>query len=461
MQTKAERLYLSSPVWLQNVLVTAKGWELHRERFGRTNDNVLTEATERLFWSGQQVVDYVDRQVLGLLHDVRSHPYFGPLIGSSLGAGSGLEILRDIPILDKGLVRQDSRFSEWSEKFPIAGYASTTGTTGSPLRVPYTREARQRNFAFYERVLNIVGLSQLERHARLGGRILMRPDSLRPPFHRISLAQRALFLSSYHISRDSAKHYLTPLKKWKPGWVEGYPSSLYLLAAWLGRELRQIGTVRAVISTSATLGVDERGVIEDAWGAPVYDYYAAAEMCATIAQCRQKSYHLHTDFAWVELVKAPSVAEDEREIVCTSWGNPAFPLVRYGIGDVAQVAEQDCTCGLPFPVIGGVRGRRDDLVITPSGKIIGRLSPVAKGFPVVCVQYYQPDLHSLVVRVLPKPEWNRSWAARLQREVQLRVGSELAVRLDLERQPETGPGGKFRNVISEVKLADMLGHHGS
>ena len=36
----------------------------------------------------------------------------------------------------------------------------------------------------------------------------------------------------------------------------------------------------------------------------------------------------------------------------------------------------------PFPVLERVVGRKDDVIVTPDGRQIGRLSPGLKGFPV-------------------------------------------------------------------------------
>ena len=58
--------------------------------------------------------------------------------------------------------------------------------------------------------------------------------------------------------------------------------------------------------------------------------------------------------------------------------NPIMPLIRYRTGDLAVFADRECDCGRKMPVIEGLLGRSDDVVVTPDGRRVGRLDPIFK-----------------------------------------------------------------------------------
>ncbi|KMZ11399.1 putative CapK protein [Candidatus Burkholderia humilis] len=64
-----------------------------------------------------------------------------------------------------------------------------------------------------------------------------------------------LFLSSYHISNDTAASYVTTLAKFDPVLVQAYPSSIYAFVAWmLLHDVRWEGrSLQAIVTSSETL----------------------------------------------------------------------------------------------------------------------------------------------------------------------------------------------------------------
>lgn len=58
------------------------------------------------------------------------------------------------------------------------------------------------------------------------------------------------------------------------------------------------------------------------------------------------------------------------ELLVTQLNNLAFPFIRYRIGDVGSVGEEPCACGRHLPVLGNLRGRVCDYIVTPDGTLI-------------------------------------------------------------------------------------------
>lgn len=73
---------------------------------------------------------------------------------------------------------------------------------------------------------------------------------------------------------------------------------------------------------------------------------------------------MFTDNVILEILDAdghPARPGERGEIVLTSLTNYAMPFIRYKIGDYSHFVENGrCSCGLPFPIIGPIEGRKDD-----------------------------------------------------------------------------------------------------
>ena len=62
--------------------------------------------------------------------------------------------------------------------------------------------------------------------------------------------------------------------------------------------------------------------------------------------------------------------------MATGFFNPAMPLLRYDTGDLAVPLETPCPCGRALPAVREVQGRFDDLLVTPSGRVVQELDRV-------------------------------------------------------------------------------------
>ena len=87
-------------------------------------------------------------------------------------------------------------------------------------------------------------------------------DQRQPPFWRHNRRQNQLLLSSFHLSRANLPAYFEALTEFKPSVLDGYPSTLYILAKYLlsrGEKFQ----LRAAITSSETLYDFQRTAIEE------------------------------------------------------------------------------------------------------------------------------------------------------------------------------------------------------
>ncbi len=120
-----------------------------------------------------------------------------------------------------------------------------------------------------------------------------------------------------------------------------------------------------VLTTSETLYPFQRTLIEEVFGAEVFDYYGAAERVAFAIECgRHDGLHLLEGYGYVE------PATDGGGFLATGLTNRAMPLVRYRMEDATEVIDVPCGCGLTSRRLSPVTTKAEDVLVTPDGRFV-------------------------------------------------------------------------------------------
>jgi phenylacetate-coenzyme A ligase PaaK-like adenylate-forming protein len=104
-----------------------------------------------------------------------------------------------------------------------------------------------------------------------------------------------------------------------------------------------------------------------AWNRRVQDDYGAAECFFMASSCPKfGNLHVMNDLCILEVVDGnyntvPPGQYGEKVLV-TNLTNCIQPVIRYEIEDVAGYADRSCECGLPFPTLLSVQGRKSDFL---------------------------------------------------------------------------------------------------
>jgi phenylacetate-CoA ligase len=289
-----------------------------------------------------------------------------------------VEDLSKLPIISKSEIRQnmnDVISSDYSmESLRVL---STSGSTGQPLKVYISKEEDGFRKA-----------KHLRANLSCGHKFSNRWLTVTSPSHfsEVSGIQKRLrFYSPKFVSVfwDVDKQ-LSVIREFKPEVLDGYSSSLSLLA----REVRKKGVSginpRIIFGGAELIDDVSRNVIEEVFEAPFYDQYATIEFERMAWQCSERSgYHIDADSLIMQAVDAngTEVATGESgEMVCTSFFNFAMPLIRYKVGDFGVFSGEDCPCGRTLPMLKRIEGRSDSLLVLPSDRVLSpRTITVAMG----------------------------------------------------------------------------------
>ncbi|HVR10064.1 MAG TPA: hypothetical protein VMW75_18610 [Thermoanaerobaculia bacterium] len=271
---------------------------------------------------------------------------------------------------------------------------------------------------------------------------------------------RCAYLTFNADNQDSAR-IVSELRRRRILHLNGFSSSLYVLARYMLEHGIDNPGVIGVTATGDTLYPPYREAIETAFGVRVLDYYGAGgEALHLASQCLESGarYHLHPENALVEVLdgEGPAPPGEPGRVVVTQLDNAAMPLVRYEVGDVAVAAPADarCPCGRTLPLLERVEGRLADLVATPDGAYL-----VPHFFVVLFKNLHQVHRYQVVqdrpdalrFRLVAKPGADRPGIeAAVSRQLAAATRRTLRSEFEWVEEIPLAGAGKRRLVISRL-----------
>ncbi len=455
-----DKIYAISPTWLQNFGVSLYGLYWKQRRYGGDFKKYVAEFKGREAYSFDDWVAYQEARLRQLLLHAYQHvPYYHARFVDLNIDDHDLQVftaadLQKLPVLTKEIlrVRQGDFLSDDLREKP-ATY-KTSGTTGTPLAIRFTREGDHLAQAAYEaRVRNWTGVDYRMSRGMIGGRLVVPKANAKPPFWRYNIFERQLYMSAFHISPTNAPDYARALNHYQPDYLVGYASSHFFLARMLDEQGISMYQPQAVLTSSEKLTDEMRAMIQKVYRCEVYDAYSGVEVCCQASECEHHRMHISPDVGIIELLDEddqPVRPGVQGRIVATGLLNFAQPLIRYDTGDIAILSEKSCPCGRQMPVIEELVGRIEDTVITKDGRVTVRFHGIFIGLDNVKEgQVVQEDYDRFRVRLVVKPEFGDAEKKIIYDRFEQRLG-EIDLEFDFVDQIERTESGKFKAVISRV-----------
>ena len=279
----------------------------------------------------------------------------------------------------------------------------TSGTTGEPVAVGFTRRDHEANRAVGGEAFRIAGLladdtvAHCLNYALYAGGIADH------------MALEASGATVVPVGTGQSRRLLELIPRLGITAIFGtlsFPAYLAARAREAGVEPAELGLRHIVTAGEPGAGLAAvREEIEQSWGATVSDTFGMSDVWSTMGGDCGESDGLHltvSDHAVLELVDPESGASRELEdgatgeLVWTHLRREASPLLRYRSGDLATVWTSRCPCGRGEPRIR-IDGRRDDMLRVQAVNVypqaiaalldadprLGRYCVVAEGDPIV------------------------------------------------------------------------------
>jgi phenylacetate-CoA ligase len=246
------------------------------------------------------------------------------------------------------------------------------------------------------------------------------------------------------------------LEEQQPDYLLTYPSNLADLAGLAMARGTRLTRLREARTLGEVVTPELRALCRKAWNVAVVDAYSAQEVDYLGLQCPDhEHYHVPSEFVLVEVLdrRGRQCAPGQTGLVAaTPLHNFAMPLVRYMVGDYAEVGGR-CPCGRGLPVLARIMGRVRNMLRLASGESYWPLFG-AKTFseiaPVLQCQFVQKNFHLIEARLVSAERLTAEQEERLRGHVLARLPAGLQLAFKYVSEIPRSAGGKYEDFVSEV-----------
>lgn len=423
------------------------------------------EETERNQWKSPEEIHEIQwektKQIL--LHASRKVPYYRSLFQRT-GLDPQLtkrEEFSRIPLLTKEIIRdnEDAFFSEGTVKEKLV-LKQSSGSTGVPTKIYLDHDRAMHSWAYNLRHNRWAGLDWGCRVGSLWG----GPDH-QPPEAKLqgrSLREimidylagniREVYLNPFHHSEAEIDHFIRKLRVFRPQILLGYSNSLYFLAQYF-RDNRVKGIhPRGIICGGETLLPEARELLQQVFCCKVFLRYGTREADIIASECEEGRLHLNDDNLLIEVHGEPG--DSQGSVLMTDLNNRVMPLIRYDLGDIAELDSRKCPCGRGLSVLKSIQGRKSELFKTRDGRRISGLwfNKLARSIQSVRkYQLRQKDYEHFEVLLAVDSPPSQAEIDHFRQEIQGVFGESCVINIQyVDDIPKAG-SGKFHFLISDVE----------
>lgn len=445
-------IYDHSPIFIQNIFVSLKGYLNKRIRYGVEYYNYLEFLREfdKLKFAEKQKFQ-IEQLRKFLFFVVKNSAFYAKLYkGIEIEKIDSLESLKRLPTVDKEMLRDNITEITTHPDEPIVT-SHTGGTTGKSLEVTMTYSDYMRRMAMLDHFKERVGFIHLKmKRATFNGKHIVPPTQRKNVYWRYNRACKQMIYSSFHIIEDNLSYYVESLNRFRPQAIDGFFTSMCDVANYIERHhIPLTFTPVAIFPTSETLTAEGRALLERVFHCKVYDQYASSEGAPFVTEWPDRKLRMELASGVFEHV------EGTNEILVTSFTTHGTPLIRYRIGDTMEW-DTECFSDPISPIVHSIQGRRLDFLYTAEGAKInaGNVSNMLKYIPnaVIRAQFVQERIGEVVLLLeIDKQVYKPEYDELIRKEFIHKFGVSTNLFIKHVDSIPREKSGKFRMIKNSVQ----------
>jgi phenylacetate-CoA ligase len=239
-----------------------------------------------------------------------------------------------------------------------------------------------------------------------------------------------------------------------------------LFARFLRERGLAVHRPHSIVTSAEMLEADDRRLLEEVFGCPVFDRYGCREVSVIASECRAHAgLHVNAECLYVEVENpdgSRAAPGETGAILVTDLLNRAMPLIRYRIGDLGALAEGDCPCGRGLPRLAALHGRSTDFLVGSDGRLVSGVFlatyVVAHRPSLGQVQIRQDRTGAVLYRVRPGSDFDATADfAYLGAATRQHLGERAEAEFELVDALPAEPSGKFLFSRSTVTPGFLAG----
>ncbi len=277
--------------------------------------------------------------------------------------------LQNIPFTDKKDLQQHNRDFICVPKDKIIDYITTSGTTGDPVTFACSEKDLQR-LAYNEKIsFMCAGLRP--------GNVLQLMTTLDKRFMAglaYFLGIRELGAGIIRVGNGIPELQWDTINRIHPDSIMCVPSFILKLIQYAEEhniDFRN-SSVKRIIGIGESLRDQNFELnalgqkIKEKWDVELFATYSSTEMSTTFPECEYGcGGHHHPELIIVEIIgddDKPVAPGEVGEVVVTTLGIEAMPLLRFRTGDMASIHTEPCKCGRKSFRISPLVGRKNNMI---------------------------------------------------------------------------------------------------
>ncbi|MHC1631822.1 MAG: phenylacetate--CoA ligase family protein [Methanotrichaceae archaeon] len=248
----------------------------------------------------------------------------------------------------------------------IVRYHVSSGTTGKPTVVGYTKDDIEMWSDSLARALTSIGLGRGD-VIQVGYGYGLFTGGLGLHYGAEKIGATVLPTGTGNTKRQVM--LMQDLKSTAIACTPSYFMHIAEVAQRMGVSIRDDTKLKVGVFGAEPWSDETRKRIEDETGIKAYDIFGTSEMCGpTVTECQyQNGIHIWADQFLIEVINPETgeqLEDGERgELVITTLNKWAIPLIRYRIGDLTIINSKPCACGRTHPRLMRILGRTDDMIV--------------------------------------------------------------------------------------------------
>ena len=267
---------------------------------------------------------------------------------------------------------------------------SSSGTTGTPVIIPYTAKDVDDWAEMFKRCYEFAGITNRDRIQITPGYGLWTAG--------IGFQNGAEKLGAMVVPMGpgNTNKQIQMMMDMKSTVITATSSYALLLAEEIEkRGIKDKVHLKKGVIGSERWGKKIRDRISSELGIELYDIYGLTEIYGPgigISCKYDTGMHIWDDYVYLEIID-PKTGENVPdgefgEIVITTLVKEGAPLIRYRTHDISRIIPGQCPCGSQFPRIDIISGRSDDMIKIKGVNVFPKqIEEVLEGFPELSSEY--------------------------------------------------------------------------
>lgn len=325
------------------------------------------------FQTPEEIKLYQEQLLRKALTYLQKHsPYYKKMFlqhGINVSEIRTIEQLQTIPFTEKKDLQLYNQDFVCCPKEKIIDYITTSGTLGEPV-----------TFGCTDADLERLAYNEMKSFAAAGlgpGNIVQLMCTIDKRFMAglaYFLGIRKLGASIIRVGNGIPELQWDTIKRIKPDTIMCVPSFILRLIQYAEEHNidYQNSSVKRIIGIGEGLREQDFSLnllgqrIKEKWNVDLFPTYSSTEMGATFAECGyEMGGHVHPELIIVEIIgddDKPVPDGEIGEIVVTTLGVEAMPLLRFRTGDMAAKKTEQCKCGRWSYRLTPIVGRKNNMI---------------------------------------------------------------------------------------------------